>query len=68
MAKKKAVERSSRKDTAGAAKVPVPVSDDEKRVRGKPVSLYPLSFHEALKLMVNTPPPKPRKNPKRRPR
>ena len=69
MAKNKAVARSSRKHPKGAGSLPVrELNDDDKRVRGKPVSLHPLSFKEALRLMIKTPPlaKKPRKKRRKR--
>ena len=60
MAKDKPKRRPSGTGKAGAdaAAVPKALKDDDKRVRGKPVSLHPLSFKQALRLMIKTPPPK----------
>lgn len=60
MAKDKAKpkQRSSGIDSSRAAAAPVSELDDsDKRVRGKPVSLHPLKFRDALRLLINTPPP-----------
>ncbi len=70
MANTRPKRRPSGTDKAGATAAPVPkaLNDDDKRVRGKPVSLHPLSFKEALRLMIKTPPltKKPRKKRRKR--
>lgn len=53
MAKNKTVGKGRDPKAADAATVP----EDEARVRGKPVSLHPLSFSQALRVMIRTPPP-----------
>ena len=61
MAKKKTVGTSSESRTRRANAAPTPeVDDSDNRVRGKPVSLHPLSFSQALRVMIRTPPPKKR--------
>ena len=50
MAKKPKEKPARQRDSAD-------VVDDDKKPRGKPVSLFPLSFEEAMKRLVKTRPP-----------
>ena len=54
MAKKPTVGKSSK---ARSATAPPVSKDDDARTRGKPVSLFPLTFKQAIGVLVRTKPP-----------
>lgn len=56
MAKNKTVGKGRDPKSADAPAVSGEDESDAK-VRGKPVSLHPLSFSDALRVMIKTPPP-----------
>jgi hypothetical protein len=59
MDKDKPKRRSSGTTKTGADVAPVPkaVKDDDQPVRGAPVTLHPLAFRDALRVLVDTAPP-----------